>query len=50
MTKEQYEALSPSDQLMFDEMSRWSSGINARLEVLTAAVKKLVELASGNKA
>jgi len=46
MTKEQYESLSPSEKLMFDEMFTWSGMVNRRLDALTQVVEKLLEVAT----
>ncbi len=46
MTKDRYDSLSANEKLMYDEMADFSKKLLDRIDVLTDAVKKLIDLAS----
>lgn len=46
MTKETYEALSDKEKLIYDEFTRFTVGMTNRIDGLTLAMKKLLDLAT----
>lgn len=46
MTKEQYDKLTPGEKLLFEEYTGFTKRLLERIDALTAAVQKLLEVAT----